>query len=286
MEQTAAAARTEVLEKAIALLELLADYPAGLSLGRVAEKSGLPKTSAHRLLLSWVGLGYVLRHANGDFALGLRAVELSRRVARRSRPVEICHGLLRRLQERSGESVYLGYYRAGAVILVDAIESSKPVRVVVDLGEQCHLHASAQGLAVAAFLDPVYLREQLGRTGLKALTSRTNTNWEVLRERLARCGQQGYAVNDGETVEGAFCLGAPVFAGFGGPVLGSLGVSVPAFRMTEAVRAEQVALLVATAAEMTRALEGLPAEPEARAGVGKTPREWEQAAERQSLPWQ
>lgn len=286
MEQEPGLARTEVLEKAVALLELLADYPAGLPLGLVAAKSGLPKTSAHRLLLSWVGLGYVMRHANGDFALGLRAVELSRRVARRSRPVEICHGLLRRLQEQCGESVYLGYYRAGSVVLVDAIESAKPVRVVVDLGEQCHLHASAQGIAVAAFLDPAYLQERLRATGLRALTSRTNTNWQVLEQRLARCRAEGYAVNDGETVEGAFCLGAPVFSGIGGPVLGSVGVSIPAFRMNPVVRREQVALLMAAAGAMTRALEGLPAEAEAQTGVGQAPREWELAADPHPPFWQ
>ncbi len=282
MEQQTGMARTEVLEKAVALLELLADYPAGLPLALVAAKSGLPKTSAHRLLLSWVGLGYITRHANGDFALGLRAVELSRRVARRSRPVEICHGLLRQLQQQTGESVYLGYYRAGAVVLVDAVECTRPVRVVVDLGEQCHLHASAQGLAVAAFLDPAYLRDRLRATGLKALTSRTNTDWQILEQRLASCRGDGYAVNDGETVEGAFCLGAPVFSGLGGPVLGSVGVSIPAFRMTGAVRREQVALLLAAAGAMTRALEGLPAEPEACAGVAQAPREWEQAADSHS----
>jgi DNA-binding IclR family transcriptional regulator len=280
MERETVTARTEVLEKAIRLLELLADFPAGLPLAAVAEKSGLPKTSAYRLLLSWVGPGYVMRHANGDFALGLRAIELSRRVARRSRPVEICHGLLRRLQEQSGESVYLGYYRGGAVVLVDAIESAQPVRVVVDLGEQCHLHASAQGLAVAAFLDPGYLRRRLEELGLKPLTSRTNTNWQVLEERLSLCRVEGYAVNDGETVEGAFCLGAPVFAGGGGPVLGSVGISVPAFRMTESKREQQIQLLLETAAEMTRALDGLPAEPEARAGLVLVPREWEQSADR------
>lgn len=256
--------RTEVLEKAVAILELLADHSAGLPLARVAELTGLPKTSTHRLLLSWIGLGYLTRHPNGDFALGLQAIELARRVARRNRPVEICHALLRRLQRESAESVYFGIYRAGTVVLVDAVESSYPVRVVVDLGEQCHLHASAQGLAVAAFLDPVYLSSRLAATGLKAFTRRTNTNAAVLKARLAECRDQGYALNDGETVEGAVCLGAPVFAGADGPVLGSIGISIPEFRATPQAREHQLQLLVAAAAEMSRALAGLPVEPEAR----------------------
>jgi DNA-binding IclR family transcriptional regulator len=260
MEQT----RTEVLEKAVAILELLADNPAGLTLARVSEMCMLPKTSTHRLLLSWIGLGYVTRNTNGEFSIGLRAVELSRRVARRNRPVEICHTLLRRLQQQCGESVYFGVYRAGAVILVDAVESAHALRVVVDLGEQCHLHASAQGLAVAAFLEPAYLEERLAATGLRAFTARTNTNKHVLAERLARCRETGFAINDGETVQGAVCLGAAVFAGTDGPVLGSIGISTPAFRVNEATLAQQTEWILATAAEMSKALAGLPTEVEAQ----------------------
>lgn len=256
--------RTEVLEKAVRILELLADHPRGLSLARVSDLAVLPKTSAHRLLLSWLGLGYVLRLANGDFALGLQAVELARRVARRSRPVEICHGLLRQWQQKSGESVYFGVYRNGAVILVDAAESAHPVRVVVDLGEQCHLHASAQGLSVAVFLDPDWLKKRLLQSGLKSFTSRTNTDWNVLFQRFAEARKQGYAVNTGETIEGAYCIGAPVFAGPDGPVLGSIGVSLPEFRATKAECERQRELLIDMANQMTTALSGLETEPEAR----------------------
>jgi DNA-binding IclR family transcriptional regulator len=256
--------RTQVLEKSVAILELLADHPAGLTLARVSEICALPKTSAHRLLLSWIGLGYVTRNTNGEFAIGLQAIELSRRVARRNRPVEICHTLLRRLQQQCGESVYFGIYRAGAVILVDAVESAHALRVVVDLGEQCHLHASAQGLAVAAFLDPAYLQERLTATGLRAFTARTNTNRLVLEQRLALCRETGYAINDGETVQGAVCIGAAVFAGTGGPVLGSIGISTPAFRADEATLAQQTQWILSAAAEMSNALEGLPTELEAQ----------------------
>jgi DNA-binding IclR family transcriptional regulator len=260
MEHRDGLARTEVLDKAIALLELLADHPQGLPLNQIVESARLPKTSAHRLLLSWIGLGYVAKQASGAYVLGLRAIELSRRVARRNRPVEICHGILRELQQHCGESVYLGIYRAGAVVLVDAVESSHALRVVVDLGEQCYLHASAQGLAVAAHLDPQYLAQILPAGQLKPITAQTNTDWTVLQSRLQQCRDRGYAVNEGETVAGAVCLGAPIFAGESGPVLGSVGISTPVFRATPETRQMQIRRLLDAAAQMSRALDGLPAE--------------------------
>ncbi len=260
MEHRDGLARTEVLDKAIALLELLADHPQGLPLTQIVEYAQIPKTSAHRLLLSWIGLGYVAKQASGAYVLGLRAIELSRRVARRNRPVEICHTILRDLQQHCGESVYLGIYRAGAVVLVDAVESSHALRVVVDLGEQCYLHASAQGLAVAAHLNPEYLAQILPTGGLKPITAQTNTDWAVFQSRLQQCRDRGYAVNEGETVAGAVCVGAPIFAGEGGPVLGSVGISTPVFRATQETRQVQIRLLLDAAAHMTRALDGLPAE--------------------------
>lgn len=272
MEHRDGLARTEVLDKAIALLELLADYPQGLPLNQIVEYAQLPKTSAHRLLLSWIGLGYVSKQASGAYVLGLRAIELSRRVARRNRPVEICHGVLRELQQRCGESVYLGIYRAGAVVLVDAVESGHALRVVVDLGEQCYLHASAQGLAVAAHLDPQHLIEILPTDGLRPITSQTNTDWSVFQSRLQQCRDRGYAVNEGETVEGAVCLGAPIFAGEKGPILGSVGISTPVFRASQEIRQEQIQLLLDAAFQMSRALDGLPTEPGAVSASSTLPR--------------
>jgi IclR family acetate operon transcriptional repressor len=262
-ESASPLSQVEVLNKAVRMLELLAVHPEGLSLTEVTRRLDLAKSSAYRLLIAWCDLGYASRLPSSSYALGFRALELARRVAKRNLPVEICHARLRRLQSESGESCYLGLYRDGSVVLVDAVESAHPLRVVVDLGEKCHLHASAQGVCVAAYLDPGSLEARVRRDGFPRITARTCSSWPHLERKLVQVRAQGYAVNEGETVENVVCLGAPLFAGEDGPVLGSAGISIPASRLTGAERKRQLKLLISACQEMTQALSGLTPEPDA-----------------------
>ena len=234
VDGSAVSSSVEVIEKAMRVLEELADAPEGLSLQALTDRAGLAKSTIHRLLGTWIELGYVSRTPSGGYAVGLAVLELSRKVVRRSRVAELGRELLRRLQQSTGESVYLGVYRAGKVVLVDGLEGTHALRVVCDLGELCYLHASAQGRAVAAFLETAALREALGKQGLKQVTKQTVVDAKRVLRRIAEDRERGYSINWEETVEGAVCLGVPYFAGVDGAVVGSIGLSIPLPRATEA----------------------------------------------------
>ena len=85
---------------------------------------------------------------------------------------------------------------------------------------------------------------------------------QVLR-RIAEERQRGYSINWEETVEGAVCLGVPFFAGVEGAVVGSLGLSIPLPRATEAHIASCLSLLQAGARRLTEGLPDFPTETEA-----------------------
>ncbi|KAF1054378.1 MAG: Glycerol operon regulatory protein [Stenotrophomonas maltophilia] len=65
------------LERAMLLLETLSACGGRARLAEVAERSGLTKSTAHGLLDTLVGMGYVVRAGN-DYALGLRLQTLVR----------------------------------------------------------------------------------------------------------------------------------------------------------------------------------------------------------------
>jgi len=263
-------ASVEVIEKATRILEALADAPDGLSLQALATQTGLAKSTAHRLLGTWGDLGYVSRTSSGGYAAGIAVLELARKLVRRSRVAEIGREILRQLQRSTGESVYLGVYRDGKVVLLDGVEGSHPLRVVCDLGEQCYLHASAQGRAVAAYLDKASLRALLRTQGLPALTPKTLTDSRLILQRIAEDRDRGYSLNIEETVLGALCLGVPFFAGQHGSVVGSLGISIPLPRASASNVANCLNLLLASAQQLTTALLDFPVEPEA---LPRTPAE-------------
>lgn len=256
-------ALADVLTKAMKILTLLADFPCGLSLADITRRTAIPKTAAHRLLITWEHLGYVQHHRSGHFLLGSSAHDLSRKVSRRNLVADTARPLLERLQRGTGESVFVALYRAGSVMLIDGLESQHPLRVVVDLGSPCYLHASAQGRAVAAYLEPSRLAELILSNGLQKITAATRTEPSIFMERLAEVRRYGYAINWEETVEGSVCLGAPFFAGVGGPVLGSLGVSIPVNRATEAHLQVSVGILKTVTRCLSEMLVEVAAEPDA-----------------------
>lgn len=262
-EQSGMQGSVEAIEKAMRVLEALASAQEGLGLQALTQTTGIAKTTVHRLLATWIELGYVSRTASGGYALGFAVLELSRKIVRRSRVAEVGREVLRRLQHATGESVYLGVYRDGKVVLLDGLEAPHALRVVCDLGERCYLHASAQGRAVAAHLEEKALQRRLREQGLLPITSRTVTDRALVLRRIAEDRQRGYSINWEETVEGAVCLGVPFFAGTEGAVVGSLGLSIPLPRATEDHIALCLGEMKARALSLTEGLPDFPTEAEA-----------------------
>ena len=57
------------------------------------------------------------------------------------------------LREKLDESVALAERLAESVILIDVLETSHPLRLTFHIGDDCPIHATALGKAVAAFLS-------------------------------------------------------------------------------------------------------------------------------------
>lgn len=259
----------DVLQRATAVLDVLADSPGGISFEEIATAAGFGKSSCRRILESWEALGFAAGSDSGEFRPGPAAVALARKLGRRDRVVEASRKVLERVQQATGESVHLAVYRGGRVVLVDGVESGQAVRVVFAAGEECPLYASAMGRAVAAFLDPARLDGLLEESGgLRPLTPHTSTSRDVLRRRLQQCRSTGHSINWEEMVEGAVCVGVPYFSGVEGAVLGALGVSIPVFRAKEEYVRQCVETAVGACQELSVLMAGVAAEPEA---MGREP---------------
>src|SRR5580698_8893201 len=99
-----------VLDRSMLLLGLLGDGPR--TLRSLAEASGLPRPTAHRLLVALEVHGLVGREAGGAFRLGPRLTELALRAGHGLDLGALAAGVLARLHDQTGESVQL-YLRSG-----------------------------------------------------------------------------------------------------------------------------------------------------------------------------
>lgn len=240
------------IRRAFDVLDTLADGPLGVT--DVAERSGLPKSTAARLLATLAGEGAV-EQPTGDtlYRLGPRLVTLAggvslvRSLAAASRPV------LGELAAASGEAAGLGVPDGDLVHYVDQVDTPNPVVVRDWTGARVPLHAVPSGQVLLAFRSPAAIDRYLGRS-LERFTDRTLVEPDALRERLRHVRRVGYAWAIEEFDEQISSVAAPI-ADASGEVVAAVHVHGPSYRFPpDGGEAELADLVVAGAARIAARL--------------------------------
>jgi DNA-binding IclR family transcriptional regulator len=203
----------ELVEKTLRVLESLDDCGAGISLGALAARVGLVKSSVFRILFTLNKLGYVEKVGPaGVYASTRRLRALGRRPVRRPGLISIARPRLQEMCAKLRESAWLAEWRNGTVILIDGAESSShALLLALKVGDRCPLHASALGKVIAAHLSRAELGIALGKDRLARYTERSISNRKTLLAQLIAIRRDGYGINNEETIRGALAIGAPVF---------------------------------------------------------------------------
>ena len=118
------------VERIFQLIEHLAAHPTVVSLQRLAEETGLAKSTVHRLLASLVRLGYVVQdEENGHYRLTLKMFELSSGIVDSMDIMGVAKAHLERLSQRTGEAVHLVIRDGRDIVYIYKTESG-PMRML------------------------------------------------------------------------------------------------------------------------------------------------------------
>jgi DNA-binding IclR family transcriptional regulator len=220
-----------VLDRSMTLLELLGDGPR--SLRRLAEATGLPRPTAHRLLVALEKHGLVARGPDGAFRLGPRLAELATRAGRELELGTLAGPVLGRLHDRTGESVQL-YVRSGdRRLCVAARDAGAGLRDSVPVGALLPLDAGSGGKVLLAWSDDA--------ARFPAVPS----------AELAVIRRRGWAASVAERESGVASISAPVLRD--GRLLGAVCVSGPASRLGPAACRRLAPAVAAAAADLAAA---------------------------------
>jgi IclR family transcriptional regulator, KDG regulon repressor len=226
------------LARGLKILDLLSRSQDGVSITELAETLGVDKGSASRLVSTLAHYGYAEKDGGTRrFHLGSQVVSLSRSVLTRLPLREAAKPYLRQLMEQTGECAHLAVPAQGKVMYIDQVESPATLRVNAQVGTMNPLHCTALGKVLLAFGDLDF------PNNLDTFTRRTITDPETLRLHLKDVRRQGYAVDDEEFDLDVRCIAVPVFD-FRGKVIGSMGISGPATRVTTERLPELAAIVI------------------------------------------
>lgn len=223
------------VDRAIGLLELLAQSGGGTSLTDLSARAGLNISTCHHLLATLVRAGYVAQvPGRRTYALGARVLHLGQAFMRQVDLPRRAQPVLDRLNVETGEAVHLAVLQGDQVVTVAKSEARHAVRVDTGvIGSAEAPHATASGKAMLAWLPDDQVRRILGINGLQRFTPHTIVDREALIEDMRHVRRNGFAMDREEFQAGVICVGAAV-RDHSGAVIGSLSASAPAFRASDA----------------------------------------------------
>ncbi|MGA8617782.1 MAG: IclR family transcriptional regulator [Candidatus Sulfotelmatobacter sp.] len=243
--------RVQVVDRALAALEVLAARSSECSLVELSRTLKLHKSPAHRLMMVLEQQRLVDKNPEtGRYRLGLKLFELGSKaigaldLRRHAKPI------MDRLQRELGETVFFCILDDGQVFYIEKIESQQRVRTACTVGSRARAYCTAVGKATLVEVTDQEVNEIVRRWGLKAVTPNTITTMSVLKAELRTIRSRGYAIDNAEKEPGLRCVSAAV-RGESGKMLAALSVSGPAFRVTQERVPEIGAALMRAATELS-----------------------------------
>lgn len=240
------------VERAAAILRLLASGPRQLGVVELARAMGLPKGTLHGILRTLVHVGFVEQdETTGKYRLGGTLLHLGSSYLDvnelRARSLNWADALA----GRSMESAWIGTLHEGCVLVVHHVFRPDDSLQVLQVGTLLPGHATALGKALLAY-DP-YGEAITGP--LERFTGRTLVTVADLEEELEAIRARGWAAEIEEFVEGEVAIAAPIRDGRGMTV-GAIGVRGAVERLAEdgAPRMEIVSYVRDAARAITRDL--------------------------------
>lgn len=238
----------ELIHKTFSVLEVMGAAPGPLALREIAGQADLPKPTAYRILQTLVECGYAAQDgASGHYLLTARLASLGRKrqyddLIRTRLP------FMARLHEAFNENVNLAVLQGDQVHYVHYLETTRPLRRMIEPNVTDPYYVSSLGRAIVAFLPEDEREHLVTKTKFRALTPKTVRTKAELRAVLARALRDGWAEDDEEGEEGICCLGVPILED-GYPVA-AMSVTMPRSRFDPARKEKIVAELLLVARKM------------------------------------
>lgn len=187
-----------------------------LGVCEIARRSGLPKSTASRLIADMVRHGLLERH-EGVIGVGARLFELGQHVTWKRALRDVALPLMADLRSATRQTVHLAVMDGTEVLYVEIIRGAEGPAMPSRVGGRLPAHASAVGKAMLAY-SPRRLVEETVAAGMTPIGPRTLTSPRILMQQLAAVREEGVAFEREESGRGVACVGSPVLDADGRPI--------------------------------------------------------------------
>jgi IclR family pca regulon transcriptional regulator len=225
------------LARGLTVITAFGEGRAELTLSEVAQRTGLPRATARRALITLEHLGHVTVHRR-VFRLTPRVLALGFPPLSRTTLARLAHPHLTALTRRVQESTSLTVLTGDEVQCAVSVAAGRIMDADIAVGSRMPAYATSTGRVLLAGLPAEEYSRRLAHVRMGALTPRTVTRPADLRTILDQVREEGYALVDEELEAGLRSIAVPVRDREGG-LIAAINVTMHSSRRSagECVRA-------------------------------------------------
>ena len=193
------------------------------TLSEVAQRTGLTRAGARRILLTLQALGYVDSDGR-QFRLTPRILDLGFAYLSSMPFWSLAEPEMEALADEIGESCSAAVLEGTDVVYVLRVHTHKIMRTSLGVGSRLPAYCTALGRVLLAGLNEADLRQRLLASGVQRNTEHTVTDIDELVDRIGRVRQQGWSLVNQELEEGLISVAAPIL-NRSGKVIAAINIS-------------------------------------------------------------
>ena len=220
------------LQRGLAVVEILAAHPAGMTLTEMAEAGGLTRAGARRFLLTLVEAGYATQSGR-VFRLSPRLLSVARAWVGNRSLWSFAEPFMRAVSQALNESCSAAVLSDQDVVYVARVGSTRILSVALHVGTRLPAWCTSMGRVLVAGLPDAGIDAFVARADLQPLTPKSTVDRPVLAAAIRRARAEGFALVDEELERGLRSIAVPV-RDRSGAVVGAINVSTQSARHTPA----------------------------------------------------
>lgn len=239
----------EALARGLDVLRVFDGQQPVLSLSEVAQRAGLARPTARRILLTLAELGYV-RSTGGGNSLTPQVLELGMAYVSSLGLWDLARPHMKDLVARTHESSSMSQLDGSDIVYMARVAVPKLIALRVDIGTRFPAARTSQGKVLLAWKDQGEVDDILALPTRSGLAPEPAV--EDFQQHLAQVREQGYAYADEELAPGIRSVAVPVRDG-DGAVQAAMNVTVHAAETSgDVVLGEHLPRLLEAAERVSR----------------------------------
>lgn len=197
------------LERGLAVMEILARHPAGMTLTEMAEEVGLTRAGARRFLLTLVATGYATQSGR-LFSLSPRLLTVARTWLSGASLWTFAAPIMREVAGQFDEACNAAVLSGEDVVYVARIPGRRILSVSLDVGTRLPAYCTSMGRVLLAGMAPDALDAFFDQARIERRTPKTIVKRDLLAKAIHKAEADGFAIVDEELELGLRSIAVPI----------------------------------------------------------------------------